>query len=125
MIGLSVKYNYYIVGHSSFLECFFNTVRYHFEQGKWQFEATLFFKDLYNGKVHWQDAPELIRVLKEVRTKLSILKTSDVVWDIDDLSKRPPWEDNISDDIISLANYFRTSDVANDLIDVMNEALQK
>ena len=33
----------------------------------------------------------------------------DVVWDIDDLSKQPPWKDNILGDITDLSDYFVTS----------------
>jgi len=40
----------------------------------------------------------------------------------EDLSKRPPWGDNISSDITSLANYFITND-GKDLIDVLLMAI--
>ena len=33
-----------------------------------------------------------------------------MVWEIEDLSKQPPWGNNISKDITDLSNYFVTSD---------------
>lgn len=45
-----------------------------------------------------------------------------MIWDIEDLSKQPPWGDKISDRITSLANYFVTSD-GRDFIDVFNMTL--
>jgi hypothetical protein len=125
MVGLSVKHNYYAIGHSSFLNSFFDTIHYHLEKEDWGSKYPLFFQDFYNGKVRWQDAPSLIKMLNEIREQLKSFKPSDIIWDIEDLSKRPPWGDNISHDITSLSNYFRTSNGAHDLFDVIIEALQK
>jgi 2,3-bisphosphoglycerate-dependent phosphoglycerate mutase len=44
------------------------------------------------------------------------------VWDVEDRSKRPPWGDDISPDITSLANYFVTDD-GRDLFEVFDEAV--
>ena len=46
-----------------------------------------------------------------------------VVWDIEDLGKRPPWGDDISPDITNLSNYFVTSE-GEDLIEVLKLALE-
>ena len=48
----------------------------------------------------------------------------DVVWDIDDLSKQPPWKDNISGDITDLSDYFVTSG-GEDFITLFFPALKK
>ena len=47
-----------------------------------------------------------------------------VVWDIDDLSKQPPWGRNISKDITDLSNYFVTSG-GDDFLTVFAHALEK
>lgn len=56
---------------------------------------------------------------KKVEQRLKKHSPSSVVWDTDDLSKQPPWGNNISKEITSLANYFITSDGRN-LIDVLH-----
>lgn len=48
----------------------------------------------------------------------------DVIWDIDDLSKQPPWKDNISGDITDLSDYFVTSG-GEDFITLFFRALKK
>ncbi|WP_248138349.1 Imm70 family immunity protein [Bacillus infantis] len=47
-----------------------------------------------------------------------------MIWDIEDLSKRPPWRVNISNDITSLSNYFITSE-GKDLIELLMNVLEK
>ena len=47
-----------------------------------------------------------------------------VIWDIEDISKQPPWGDNISKDITNLSNYFITSD-GEYFISVFFHALEK
>lgn len=123
-IGLEVKHNYYTIGHSSLLNAFFDTVFYHLGDGEWGGVYPLLFNNLYNGGLDWKDAPELIENLVEIKGKLSNFRPNQLIWDIQDLSKRPPWKDNISADITSLSNYFITSNGYN-LIDVMIEALKK
>jgi len=46
------------------------------------------------------------------------------VWDIEDLSKQPPWRYDISKDITDLSNYFVTSE-GNDFLTVFSHALAK
>lgn len=73
---------------------------------------------LYQGNLQWEDVKFARKELESVKNSLSKLAPSKVVWDIDDLSKRPPWGDNISKDITDLSNYFVTSD-GRDLISVI------
>ncbi|MEC0537344.1 Imm70 family immunity protein [Bacillus inaquosorum] len=49
---------------------------------------------------------------------------SQVIWDIEDVSKRPPWGDNISEEITNSSNYFVTSD-GEDFIKILKSALEK
>lgn len=51
-------------------------------------------------------------------------RSSEVVWDIDDLKAKPPWGDNISTEIKNLSEYFVTSE-GEDLIDMMEKALMR
>lgn len=56
-----------------------------------------------------------------IQKKLSKLPPEKVVWDIEDLEKKPPWGNNISTDIKNLADYFITSEGDN-LIEIIHEA---
>lgn len=62
--------------------------------------------------------------IQNVRGRLRYHGPSEVIWDIEDLALKPPWGDNISSAITSLADYYVTSD-GKDLIEVLLSALQK
>lgn len=84
-------------------------------------------KELYNGRLTLKNIPKAIEEAKEAREKLKLFSPSEVVWDIEDLSKQPPWGDNISIDITDLSNYFYTSggkDMFEMLFKACNEALE-
>jgi hypothetical protein len=59
-----------------------------------------------------------INELVDIRRRLADFSPDQVVWDFEDRSARPPWGDQISPNITSLANYFWTAD-GKDLIDVL------
>lgn len=80
--------------------------------------------ELYQGKVNRKDIDKAIEELKIIKTELQKFSPDKVVWDIDDLSKQPPWKNNISKDITNLSNYFVTSD-GNDFITIFLHALEK
>ena len=63
-------------------------------------------------------------LLKLLLKELQDLMICKVIWDIDDLSKIPPWGNIISDDITNLSNYFVTSD-GEDFITIFLHALEK
>ncbi|WP_369690833.1 Imm70 family immunity protein [Metabacillus fastidiosus] len=62
--------------------------------------------ELYNRKLSWIDVSTAKADLIEIEQKLLKYSQQYVVWDIDDLSKAPPWGDKINPQIKSLANYF-------------------
>lgn len=124
MIGFKVKNNFYPIGTTEFLESFFYTIQYHLCGDKWGDKYQLIMKDLYSGKLKVSDVPEAKKQLCEIRDKLSNYPPSKVVWDIKDLSKRPPWGDDINADITDLSNYFVTND-GKDLFDVMLKVFSK
>jgi hypothetical protein len=121
-VGFRIDFLFYQVGHGDFLHSFFSTVSYHLEPNGWGTEYPYLLKQLYNGKLAWTNVPDVINELREIRSKLSKLKPNEVIWDFDDLNKRPPWGENISKDITDLSNYFVTSD-GRDLFEVLFKAL--
>lgn len=123
-VGFKVKYYWYQVGHGDFLHSFFSTISYHLEQNGWGTEYPFLLNELYNGKLENKNIDSAINELEAIKKKLQDFSPSQVIWDIDNLSKSPPWGDNISKDITNLSNYFITSE-GEDLIDMLMKALEK
>ncbi|PLR70131.1 immunity 70 family protein [Bacillus sp. UMB0728] len=123
-VGFKVKYYWYQVGHGDFLHSFFSTISYRLEQNGWGTEYPFLLNELYNGKLEHKNIDSAITELEAIKKKLQNYSPSQVIWDIEDLSKRPPWGDNISKDISNLSNYFITSE-GEDLIGMLLKALEK
>lgn len=122
-VGFKVKHYWYKVGQGDFLYSFFSTISYRLEPNGWGSKYPYLLKHLYNGKIRSEDVSKAIDEAKEVQLELAKLKPSEVVWDIGDLTKQPPWVANISSHISSLANYFVTSD-GRDLFEVLFKAFE-
>ena len=80
--------------------------------------------ELYQGTLDKDNVETAIVELKKIQLELQAFSPDKVVWDIDDLSKQPPWGKNISSDITNLSNYFVTSD-GEDFITIFFNALEK
>jgi hypothetical protein len=80
--------------------------------------------ELYQGTLDKDNVETAIVELKKIQLELQAFSPDKVVWDIDDLSKQPPWGKNISNDITNLSNYFVTSD-GEDFITIFFNALEK
>ena len=122
MVGFKVKYNYWEVGSASFLHAFFSTVAYHLEKGQWGKKYPVIMSDLYQGKLSCDNVPAAKKELEQIKNQLTKYSPDKVIWDIEDLSKQPPWGDKISDSITDLSNYFVTSD-GRDFIEILNRAM--
>ncbi len=122
-VGLKVGSVVTEVGTSDFLYSFFSTVGYHLEKGDWGSRFPEIMNELYQGKLRHQNAQKVVDDLRRIRDELSAFRPDAVIWDIEDLSAAPPWGDNISDSITSLANYFVTSG-GKDLFDVLIECFE-
>ncbi|RKM62550.1 hypothetical protein D6856_00010 [Butyrivibrio sp. XB500-5] len=122
-VGFTVKFYWFQVGTGDFLHSFFSTIAYNLEDKNWGSKFPTIMNELYSGELKYENIHNAINELDEIRHELSRFSPDKVVWDIEDLSKQPPWEDNISDDITDLSNYFVTSD-GEDLIEVLKRALE-
>lgn len=116
--GFRIDFLWYQVGQGDFLHAFFSTICYRLEKGLWGSKFPYLMNDLYHIGLEWTDVPLARKELKKIQKTLSKLPPSDVIWDIDDLSKQPPWGNHISGEITNLSNYFVTSD-GRDLITIM------
>jgi hypothetical protein len=121
--GFSVDFLWYPIGTDEFVNSFFSTISYHLEPEGRGTKYPYLTKNLYNGKLNWSDAQKAIEEAKEVYSQLSSIKPSQVIWDIENLSMKPPWGESISTDITSLANYFVTSS-GKGLFEILFMALQ-
>ena len=81
-------------------------------------------QELYQGTLDKDNVETAIVELKKIQLELQAFSPDKVIWDIDDLSKQPPWGKNISNDITNLSNYFVTSD-GEDFITIFFNALEK
>jgi hypothetical protein len=121
-VALRVRGHVWPVGTGDFLHAFFSTVSARLETQGWGSRFPVLLKELYSGELAGEHAPAALAELERLREELRRLPPSDVVWDVEDRSKRPPWGDDISPDITDLGNYFVTED-GRDLIDVAAEAI--
>lgn len=122
-VGFKVKYYWYQVGSGEFLNAFFSTIAYNLEERKWGSRYPYVMNHFYNGILESEDIEAAINEVIEIKMRLKEYSPEKVVWDIENLSKRPPWGDDISADITDLSNYFITSEGEN-LIGLILRALE-
>ena len=123
MVGFKVKFYWYQIGSASFLHSFFSTVAYHLEKKEWGNRFPIIMKELYQGNMVFEHADAALSELNLIKYELKRLATDRVVWDIDDLSKQPPWGNKINQDITDMSNYYITSD-GKDFIEVFYNAIK-
>ena len=122
MVGILVDCFYYELGHSDFVHSFFSTMSYHLEKEGWGTKYPLLMNELYNDKLNWENVSVAKANLIEVEQQLLKQPPEQVIWDIDDLSQKPPWGDKISPRVTSLGNYFTTAD-GKTFFEVLYEAM--
>ena len=120
-VGLKIGPIFYKIGTGSFLNCFFSTIAHNLEKSKRGSKYPYLMKELYNGELLYENISKAEKELNIVREELKAFSPEKVVWDIENLSQRPPWGNEIADRITDLSNYFYTSD-GNDLFEVFFKA---
>lgn len=80
--------------------------------------------ELYQGHLPTEKAAKVGADLRAIREELSAFPPSDVVWDIEDRTKLPPWGDNITETITDLGNYFMTKN-GRDMIPFMWDIVEE
>ncbi len=78
--------------------------------------------ELYQGELPAEDVSTARGELAQAREALSGMPPSAVVWDVEDLSRRPPEGEAVDPAITNLSEYFLTNDGQN-LIEVIDAAL--
>ena len=123
-VGFTVGFYWFQIGTGDFLHSFFSTVAFNLENKKWGSRFPIIMNKLYQGKLEVEDVDKAIEELKVIQKELKAYGPEKVIWDIEDLSKQPPWGNEISKDITDLSNYFVTSD-GEDFLSVFFRALVK
>ncbi len=121
-VEVRVRSNVWPIGTSDFFHAFFSTVSARLETEGWGTRFPAVLGELYRGGLSSEAAARALTELEQIRVELRRFPTSGVVWDAADRSRRPPWGDEISDEITDLSNYFVTAD-GRDLFEVLGEAV--
>lgn len=121
-VGLRVRGQVWLLGSADFVRAFFSTVGENLEPGGWGSRFPAVMNPLYEGQLSADLVSQARDELSKVRAELASHPVDDLVWDVEDRSAKPPWGDNISEEITSLADYFVTMD-GRDMFEVMHEAL--
>lgn len=107
-VGLKVDFLWYPIGTGDFVHSFFSTICYNLENKKWGSRFHYMMNNLYQGELFYQDVDSAMKELEIIRKELRKFSPDKVIWDIEDLSKQPPWRNNISPEIKNLSDYFIT-----------------
>lgn len=122
-VGFKVHFAWYEVGTEGFLNSFFSTISYHLEPEGWGTKYPYLMNHLYHGKIENALIPEMMKEILEIRERLQNYSLSQIIWDIEDLTKLPPYN-VIKAEITNLSNYFVTSE-GKDLFDMLLSLLGK
>lgn len=123
-VGVRVGRVVDVIGTPAFLNAFFSTLVAVLEDGERGARFPALTTTLYAGELPADRVAAALAELRAARDELAMHPPGDVVWDLDDAAARPPWGDDISSDITSLADYFVT-ETGRDLVEVLLEALDR
>lgn len=123
-VGFKVKFYWYQVGSGDFLFSFFSTVACNLENGRQGARFPMMKSLCDSGKLTSNELSAALDEVLQIRSELKGFTADKVVWDMEDLSKQPPWGNNISPEITDLSNYFVTSD-GEDFITILQHAIEK
>jgi 2,3-bisphosphoglycerate-dependent phosphoglycerate mutase len=121
-VGVRVKSQLWPIGASDFFHAFFSTISYHLEPDGWGSRFPTLMNQLYQGELPAGAAGRGLQELEQARDELKRFPPDAVIWDIENLEAKPPWGDEISEEITDLSNYFVTED-GRQLFDMLHEAL--
>ncbi|MFD2824518.1 immunity 70 family protein [Lacinutrix iliipiscaria] len=122
-VHLKTKNLIYEIGAIDFLTSFFHTIEYRLTKGFFGKKYPIILGEFYDGELKYENLERAEKELKDIQKRLKKFKPSKVIWDKNDLKKTPPWENNISEDITDLSNYYVTSN-GKDLFEIIFLAIE-
>lgn len=124
IFGIQVGVFLYELGHGNLVHAFFSTIEIRLEKGKWGKRFPLTMNNLYDGTVENTDMEAALTELKTIEQELAQLSPQHVIWNIENLSQRPPFSlDNLPERITNLSNFFITKNGYN-FFEVFYEAME-
>jgi hypothetical protein len=126
-IGIKVGHSWYELGRADYLDSFFSTIAFYLENGHWGSEFPTIMRQMYSGKLTFQEADKAIQELRAVRDTFEKLdkESHPIVWDARDLSaKTPEWAVNPNEEVTTLGNYYVVPD-GRDFFEMMIMALEE
>jgi len=110
-------------GDSDLLHAFFSTISYHLESKNWGSKYPYLLKKLYKEKLNSEETQNALEELKEIRTKLAAFKQDDIVWDAEDLTKKPPTSFHSQVRAVNLSECFISVSGKN-IFDILSEVFE-
>lgn len=104
------------------LHALFSTIGHRLEPAGWGSRFPALMHELHQGRLDAGSVPAARAELARVRAELARLPPAAAVWDIEDLSERPPGGEATGPGIETLADVFLTSD-GEPLLDELDRAL--
>lgn len=114
---------WYPLGSEGLVHSFFSTVAYHLEENRWGSKYPSIMKELYHGQLH-NNIDHALRELADIKCNMRKYTPDQIVWDINDLTRRPPWEDKRVYHITTLSDNF-VSMGGKDLFIIFQDAFHK
>lgn len=109
-------------GSTGELHALFSTIGHRLEPAGWGSRFPTLMNELYQDHLRAEAVPAARAEFARARDELTALPPAAVVWDIEDLSKRPPDGETVGPGIDTLADFFFTND-GEPLVDVLDQAL--
>jgi 2,3-bisphosphoglycerate-dependent phosphoglycerate mutase len=121
-IHLTTSHSTFEIGSSDLLRSFFDSIDVHLTKGIFGSKYPAVLGKFQEGHLPLEDLDRAEEELKHIRKRLGKIAPDKLIWDKYDRSQRPPWGDNISAEITSLASYYVTAD-GEDLFEVLYQAI--
>jgi hypothetical protein len=119
-VGIQAGSSISEVGASSFFNAFFSTLTGLLEPEGRGTRFPVIAGDFYEGHISSGQTDKARSELVLIQAELAQHPPSAVIWDFEDRTKQPPWGDDFSPNITSMANYF-VSSTGRDMFELMLE----
>lgn len=111
------------VGPGGLLHSLCSTIARRLEGGSWGSRYPLVMNKLYQGFLGEEDATGALTEMREIKSRLSEISPAEVIWDIDDQTKLPPWGKEVGAHVKSIAGYYVTT-YGRNLVDEMIDNME-
>ena len=123
-VGIRITGNIGELGAGSLVHAVFSTISSRLEPNGWGSRFPELVNELYQGRLPAEKVEKALNDVRTIREELKEYSPDQVVWDIEKPDALPPWGDDISPHIDSLANYFVTS-TGRDLLLFVEQMLEQ